>query len=82
MKYWNKQHKLRKQWHKVSLVRDPHIPQFVPYYDGWTNWAEFNKIKRKLQHYESDGKFYMEISHKDVYFEKQSDAVWFTLTWS
>lgn len=79
MKYWNKQHLLRKNWYKVSLQREDHIPNFFPYYDGWTNWSEFDRVKHKLQMYGSDGKFYMKISHKDIYFERESDAVYFSL---
>lgn len=77
MKYWNKQHLLRKCWYKVSLRRADSHPNFFPYYDGWTNYSEFDQVKRKLQMYDSDGKFYMNIAHKDIYFEKESDAVYF-----
>lgn len=79
MKYWNKQHRLRKHWYKVTLKRDDHVPNFFPYYDGWTNYSEFDSTKHELQMHRSDGKFYMKISHKDIYFEKERDAVYFSL---
>lgn len=80
MKYWNKQHKLRKKWYKISLPRDSSTNSLMPHtYDGWTRYDEFDKMKRQLQLLDSLGKFYMSIPHKDIYFERQSDAVYFSL---
>ena len=79
MKYWNKQHKLRKKWHKVELPRTYIRMSAFPELDGWVVRHKFADLKRQLQLLESPGKFYMSIMHKEVYFEKQSDAVYFSL---
>ena len=79
MKYWNKQHKLREKWYKVELPRT-HIKSSVfPDLDGWVQRPKFNSLKRELQLLDSPGKFYMSIMHKEVYFERQQDAVYFSL---
>lgn len=80
MKYWNKQLQLRKKWHKIALPRDPlNRNTLFPDFDGWTRYDEFDKMKRTLQLLDSPGKFYMNIRHKDIYFERESDAVYFSL---
>lgn len=85
MKYWNKQHKLRKKWYKISL---PRVFANSPWYtntnlngnfEGWTRYDEFDEMKRGLQMVDSPGKFYMNIMKKDVYFECERDAVYFSL---
>lgn len=79
MKYWNKSLRQRKKWHKVALPRDPTNSALYIDFDGWTRYDEFDKVKRQLQLLESTGRFYMNIRHKDIYFERESDAVYFSL---
>jgi hypothetical protein len=79
MKYWNKQHKLREKWYKVELPRTHIKSSAFPGIDGWVAKHKFNDLKRELQLLDSPGKFYMSIMHKEVYFERQQDAVYFSL---
>ena len=79
MKYWNKQIKQRKKWYKVKLPRTYHNSLVYPGFDGWIAKHKFDELKRELQLLESTGKFYMTIMHKDIYFERESDAVYFSL---
>ena len=82
LKYWNKQKYLREsKWYKVSLERDDPVPNLFAYYDGWTSWPAFLALKNQLQKHNSNGKFYMSIAHKDIYFELERDAVYFSLTY-
>lgn len=83
MKFWNKQKHLReKSWTKVSLPRDPCISGYYYFqYDGWTRRREYEDQKRDLQLLSSKGKFYMTMSHKDIWFEKEKDAAMFILRW-
>ena len=79
MKYWNKQHKLREKWYKVELPKTHLRSSIFPDFDGWWQWPKFNALKRELQLSDSPGKFYMSIMKREVYFERQSDAVYFSL---
>jgi hypothetical protein len=79
MKYWNKQHKLRERWYKVELPKTLLINSVFPSIDGWWTWSKFDSLKRELQMIDSPGKFYMSVMHRDVYFERQQDAVYFSL---
>lgn len=67
MKYWNKSKKTRLRcWHKVSRPVD----------------FALNSMKRYLQWYPSDGRFYCAYGNNYIWFEKESDAVFFALKWS
>jgi hypothetical protein len=79
MKYWNKQHKVREKWHKVELPNTRFYSRSFPEFNGWVAKHEFKDLKRELQLIDSPGKFYMSIMHKEVYFEHQQDAVYFSL---
>lgn len=77
MKYWNKQKEVRLRcWTKICLMP---VKQINSSYTGWTNLLNFERLKRTLQQKPSKGKFYMDLSYKEVWFEQQSDAVMFAL---
>lgn len=83
MKFWNKSKDVRLRcWYKISLSQDQ--PQrgnaFRPY-EGWSNYRDFDYVKRRLQLYQSKGKFFMEINNKNIWFERKEDVIWFSLTW-
>lgn len=83
MKYWNKQHRLREKWYKVELPKIYLNNAVHPSLDGW-GWVlvekhKFKDLKRELQLLDSPGKFYMSIMCSDVYFEREQDAVYFSL---
>ena len=69
MKYWNKDKKVRqKHWFKVNIETDNNLA------------LRFNKdLKRELQLYDSPGKFYLYYAGRYVWFEREQDAVWFSL---
>ena len=70
MKYWNKDKAVRYRcWTKVKL--DTRIPRY-PY----------ALLKRELQLNSSPGKFYMYHAGDYVWFEREEDAVMFSLKWS
>lgn len=79
MKYWNKQPRQRKKWFKVELPKTHLSNSLFPDLEGWWSWPKFDSLKRELQLIDSPGKFYMSIMSKEVYFERQQDAVYFSL---
>lgn len=79
MKYWNKQHKLREQWYKVEYPKTHLTNPVFPQFDGVISNRKFGELKRELQLLDSPGKFYMNLMYKTVYFERQQDAVYFSL---
>lgn len=79
MKYWNKSLNQRKKWYKIELPRTHIKEPMFPEFDGWMARHKFEDLKRELQLLDSPGKFYMSIMHKDIYFEHESDAVYFSL---
>ena len=83
MKFWNKQKEVRERcWSKITLSRDPHLyPLYPSRYKGWNRRTEFDSMKQQLQLTGSSGKFYMNIMNKEIWFEYNSDAVYFSLRW-
>jgi hypothetical protein len=80
MKFWNKQHTVRKRhWTKIVLPRETMLLPDVRF-EGWTNYKPFLKIKYDLQLNQSDGKFYMTIMRREIWFERAEDATVFLLT--
>lgn len=79
MKYWNKQLQQRKKWYKIELPRTHLKSSMFPEFDGWVARHKFDDLKRELQRLDSPGKFYMSVMQKDIYFERESDAVYFSL---
>ena len=78
MKHWNKNPKLRKTWHSVTVTAN-----------GYKNYLIFDRSmhssKQWCWKHESSGRFYVDISHAfnsyDILFEREEDAVWFKLSW-
>lgn len=70
MKYWNKDKAVRVRcWTKVKLnTRIPRYPYAL--------------LKRDLQLNPSPGKFYMYHAGDNIWFEREEDAVLFSLKWS
>ena len=80
MKYWNKQHTLREQkWYTVTLPTEEFKNPLFPNFTGWTIRPKFDKLKRELQLLDSPGKFYMSTRDGVVYFEREQDAIYFSL---
>jgi len=66
MKYWNKDKHIRQQhWHRIER----------PVHRDWN----YNNTKRYLQLIDSPGKFYMYYGSTTIWFERESDAVWFSI---
>lgn len=66
MKYWNKdKHTRDKHWFKVNVEELP-----VRFDNG---------LKRDLQLHDSPGKFYMYFAGRYIWFEREQDAMWFSL---
>ena len=84
MKFWNKQHNVRKlYWTKVALPLDDlrgMYPNGVQTYVGWLRRNTFTDLKRELQLAPSNGRFYMCIMRKEIWFEDPADATWCMLT--
>jgi len=71
MKYWNKDKKIReKYWHRIKVNRS-----------NMTNYC-WDDIKRILQLYPSNGKFFMIFAYSEIEFELEKDALWWALRWS
>ena len=69
MKYWNKDKNTRqKHWFKVDVSNI--LDRFE------------RNLKRELQLYDSPGKFYMYYAGRYVWFEREQDAMWFSLRWA
>jgi hypothetical protein len=69
MKYWNKDKKVRQaHWHTVQMAD----------HKGWNYYT----VKRELQLLDSPAKFYFYYGSTTVWFEREQDAVWFTLKWA
>lgn len=70
MKYWNKDKDVRQRcWTKVKMnTRFPRYP--------------YDLLKRDLQLNPSPGKFYMYHASDYVWFEHETDAAWFVLSWA
>jgi len=83
MKFWNKRKEVRLRcWTCVKLrCKDLH-PFFSGNFMGFTTHSEFIKFKRDLQLNPSKNRFYMNIMHREIWFEDNKDAVWFSLTHS
>lgn len=45
-----------------------------------TNKTSFTELFTMLQHHQGNGKFYMTIMRKEIWFENAADATWFILT--
>lgn len=69
MKFWNKDKNIRvRMWTKVKMnTSRPRYPYAL--------------LKRNLQLDPSPGKFYFYFASDYVWFEKESDAIMFTLRW-
>ena len=65
MKYWNKDKRSRQQ-HWFRVQRNGHQP--------------YNEVKRQLQLMDSPGRFYLYFGSSTVWFEREQDATWFSLT--
>lgn len=80
VKYWNKQKHLREsKWYKVTLPEDKVKSALFPDFKGWVQRNQFLTIKHEIQLIDSPGKFYMSIMDKNIYFESEKDAVYFSL---
>ena len=80
MKYWNKTKEVRLRcWYKISLTRNTSLVN-TRSYSGWTRIDSFDSVKRKLQNHHSNGKFFMSLGIREIWFELQEDAVWFSLS--
>ncbi len=67
MKYWNKDKKTRdKHWYRVRY--------------SWSKKNYFER-KREIQLMPGGGKFYSYFGSDSVWFEREEDAVFFTLKW-
>jgi len=81
VKFWNKQKEVRLRcWTKIALPNEPANPIIVGYYPGFTSWIRYNAIKFALQQNPSKGKFYMNISVREIWFELKEDAFMYTLS--
>jgi len=77
MKYWNKNKEVRLRcWTRISL---PKVTYGGTELDLWTSSNRYNACKRLLQLTPSDGKFFMQILSRDIWFERSADATWFCL---
>ena len=66
MKYWNKDKSIRqKHWYAVPRNRD-------------VKW-DYHTVKRKLQLCDSTGKFYLYYGSTTIWFEREQDAMWYSL---
>ncbi len=65
MKYWNKDKRIRQaHWFKIEC-----------------NWnLSYFERKRQLQQLPSTGKFYLYFGSNTIWFEREQDAMWFTLS--
>lgn len=64
MKYWNKDKRIRQEhWFRVKKG----------------NSKPYSAIKRQLQLIDSSGRFYLYYGSDTVWFEREEDAVWFSL---
>jgi hypothetical protein len=69
MKYWNKDKRIRQQhWYQVA-IKTPLSNGVFPH----------NEIKRTLQLSDSPGRFYLYYAGRYVWFEREQDAMWFSL---
>lgn len=81
MKFWNKRKEVRLRcWTCVKLHLKKHHPFLNGNYQGFLSYSEFDKLKAELQHLPSEGKFYMDVLKREVWFADSKDAVWFILT--
>lgn len=81
MKFWNKQKEVRLScWTKITLSLPKTHPYLGGHFQGWTRRDRFDDAKRALQHNSSDGKFYMSIMNREIWFELREDAVIFALS--
>ena len=85
MKFWNKHPEVRKRcWTKVELPQDEgDIWAYPPNHRRYTGWYQrrpFANVKRELQNNPGNGKFYMTIMKKEIWFERGEDATWYILT--
>ena len=77
MKYWNKTREVRLRcWTKISL---PKITYGNRELDLWTTYRSYDECKRLLQLYPSDGRFFMKLLSRNIWFEHGADATWFCL---
>jgi hypothetical protein len=83
MKFWNKYPEVRKlHWTKVALPQEDNHglwPSGETKYFGWYQRGQFDDLKCELQNTPSDGRFYMMIMKKEVWFERAEDATMFIL---
>jgi len=64
MKYWNKDKRIRRE-HWFTVQRNNEQP--------------YAEVKRQLQLIDSPGRFYLYFGSRTVWFEREQDAVWFSL---
>jgi len=80
MKYWNKQKEVRLRcWTKIALPAEPSNPYMDGHYQGWSFRGKYDAVKFALQQNPSQGKFYMNIMVREIWFELREDAFLFTL---
>lgn len=70
MKYWNKDKDIRKRcWTRIKMNTEvPRIPYAI--------------MKRSLQNEPSQGKFYFYFASDYIWFEREQDALLFSLKYS
>ncbi len=79
MKFWNKQPEYRKSWTCVKLPVEERSKFLAGDFKGWMQRRPYEDLKRNLQNDKSDGKFYMMILKKEIWFERAEDATMFAL---
>ena len=87
MKFWNKQHEVRKRcWVKIELPQEDHgigiYPPYARQFTGWYRREQFENFKRELQRNPCKGKFYMSIMNKEIWFDHAPTASYFALKWN
>lgn len=83
MKYWNKQKEVRLRcWTKITLKVEMSNPYLNSGWSGWSLRSKYDAVKFALQQNPSQGKFYMNIMARDIWFELQEDAFLYTLSGS
>jgi hypothetical protein len=69
MKYWNRNKRIRQE-HWTRVERPMH---------KYRGFCRYSDIKRELQNYPGDGKFYMYFGSDAIWFEREEDAIMFVL---